>query len=88
MDEFNTRQPMNLRKRGIYLLPNLFTTGALFAGAATVLYTPVLWTGTMLKVADISLKQSINKAATELLIMPIPMAIKSQAKTFIDCFHQ
>ncbi len=32
LDEFNTRKPMNLRKRGIYLLPNLFTTGALFAG--------------------------------------------------------
>ncbi|MBI3221614.1 MAG: CDP-diacylglycerol--serine O-phosphatidyltransferase [Nitrosomonadales bacterium] len=32
MDEFNPRKPMNLRKRGIYLLPNLFTTGALFAG--------------------------------------------------------
>jgi CDP-diacylglycerol--serine O-phosphatidyltransferase len=32
MDEFSTRKPMNLRKRGIYLLPNLFTTGALFAG--------------------------------------------------------
>jgi len=32
MDEFNTRKSMNLRKRGIYLLPNLFTTGALFAG--------------------------------------------------------
>lgn len=32
MDEFNSRKPMNLRKRGIYLLPNLFTTGALFAG--------------------------------------------------------
>ncbi len=32
MDEFDTRKPMNLRKRGIYLLPNLFTTGALFAG--------------------------------------------------------
>ena len=32
MDEFNTRQPMNLRRRGIYLLPNLFTTAALFAG--------------------------------------------------------
>ncbi len=26
------RRPMTLRKRGIYLLPNLFTTGALFAG--------------------------------------------------------
>ncbi len=32
MDEFDTRKSMNLRKRGIYLLPNLFTTGALFAG--------------------------------------------------------
>ena len=32
MDEFDTRKSLNLRKRGIYLLPNLFTTGALFAG--------------------------------------------------------
>jgi len=32
MDEFNTRKSLNLRRRGIYLLPNLFTTGALFAG--------------------------------------------------------
>jgi CDP-diacylglycerol--serine O-phosphatidyltransferase len=32
MDEFNHRKPLSLHKRGIYLLPNLFTTGALFAG--------------------------------------------------------
>ncbi len=32
MDEFNQRKSLNLRKRSIYLLPNLFTTGALFAG--------------------------------------------------------
>ena len=32
MDDFKTQRPMNLRRRGIYLLPNLFTTGALFAG--------------------------------------------------------
>ncbi len=32
MDEPNQRKSMNLRRRGIYLLPNLFTTGALFAG--------------------------------------------------------
>lgn len=32
MDDFNHRKPLNLRRRGIYLLPNLFTTGALFAG--------------------------------------------------------
>lgn len=28
----NNRKSMDLRRRGIYLLPNLFTTGALFAG--------------------------------------------------------
>jgi CDP-diacylglycerol--serine O-phosphatidyltransferase len=32
MDEFDHRKPLSLRKRSIYLLPNLFTTGALFAG--------------------------------------------------------
>ncbi len=32
MDEFNNRKPLSLRRRGIYLLPNLLTTGALFAG--------------------------------------------------------
>ena len=32
MPEFNNRKPMDLRRRGIYLLPNLFTTAALFAG--------------------------------------------------------
>lgn len=66
---------------------SLFVSPAvLFAGAAAVLYTPLLWAGTSLKILDISLKQSINKAVTELLILPIPMAIKSQAKTFIDVF--
>jgi len=67
--------------RSLYVLP-----GALFAGAAAVLYSPVLWAGTTLKLFDISLKQSINKAATELLILPVPTAIKNQAKTFIDVF--
>ena len=67
--------------RSLFIFP-----GALFAGALAVLNTPVLWAGTTLKVLDISLKQSINKATTELLILPIPMAIKSHAKTFIDIF--
>ena len=39
MDEFNTRKPMMFRKRGIYLLPNLFTTGALFAGFFAIVQT-------------------------------------------------
>jgi len=32
MPELNNRKPMDLRRRGIYLLPNLFTTAALFSG--------------------------------------------------------
>lgn len=32
MPEINKRKPMDLRRRGIYLLPNLLTTAALFAG--------------------------------------------------------
>ncbi len=67
--------------RSLFVLP-----GALFAGASAVLYAPILWTGTALKLFDISLKQSINKAATELLILPIPQRIKSQVKTVIDVF--
>ncbi|MGB3077434.1 MAG: hypothetical protein WBB31_00030 [Saprospiraceae bacterium] len=67
--------------RSLFVLP-----GALFAGTLAVLNTPILWAGTTLKLLDISLKQSINKAATELLILPVPMAIKSQAKTYIDVF--
>ena len=67
--------------RTLFILPT-----TLFLGAATVLYTPVLWASTALKLFDISLKQSINKAATELLILPIPLAIKNQTKTFLDVF--
>ena len=32
MPDLNHRKPIDLRRRGIYLLPNLFTTAALFAG--------------------------------------------------------
>jgi len=32
MNDFNHRKGMSIRRRGIYLLPNLFTTAALFSG--------------------------------------------------------
>lgn len=32
MNDFNQRKGMSIRRRGIYLLPNLFTTAALFSG--------------------------------------------------------
>lgn len=45
---------------------------------------PELWVLVILKGIDGSFKQSLNKAAVELSIMPIPFHIKNQAKSFID----
>lgn len=67
--------------KSLFILPM-----ALFGGTTLLLITPVLWVGILLKLFDVSIKQSINKAAVELLILPIPLATKSQAKTFIDVF--
>ncbi|MCU4164382.1 hypothetical protein [Carboxylicivirga caseinilyticus] len=47
---------------------------------------PVLAVAVLLKMFDVSIKQSINKAATELLALPIPSGIKTQTKSFIDIF--
>lgn len=67
--------------RSLFILPMALLTGAL-----GVILAPVIAMGVLLKMFDISLKQSINKAATELLILPLPLKVKSQAKTFIDVF--
>ena len=40
----------------------------------------------LIRIADGSLKQSINKSATELLALPIPIDIKNRTKSFIDVF--
>lgn len=45
---------------------------------------PELWVIIIIKGLDGSFKQSINKAAAELSILPIPYPIKNQAKSFID----
>lgn len=65
--------------------PSLFflPVGILIGALAIWLY-PVLWAAILIKVSDGSFKQSINKAGIELLMLPIPSAIKPQAKTFID----
>lgn len=67
--------------RALFILP-----GALFLGTIGVIMLPVLALAITLKLLDVSLKQSINKAATELLVFPLSLAVKSQAKTFIDVF--
>ncbi len=65
----------------LYVLP-----GGVMVGSLALLFTPVLWAGIFTKLWEVSVKQSVNKAATELLALPIPASIKSQTKTFIDVF--
>lgn len=61
-----------------------FLPGAILIGAGLLFFIPELWAAIFIKLSDGSLKQSINKAAVELLALPIPSAIKNQTKTFID----
>ena len=53
-------------------------------GSLLFLTFPELWVLVIIKGIDGSFKQSLNKAAVELSIMPIPLNIKNQAKSFID----
>ncbi|WP_231567309.1 Npt1/Npt2 family nucleotide transporter [Lacinutrix sp. Hel_I_90] len=53
-------------------------------GCLLFLTFPELWVLVIIKGIDGSFKQSLNKAAVELSIMPIPYNIKNQAKSFID----
>jgi len=53
-------------------------------GSLLFLTFPELWVLVIIKGIDGSFKQSLNKAAVELSIMPIPLSIKNQAKSFID----
>ncbi len=58
-------------------------TGILI-GSILLLLLPQLWVVVFIKIVDGSLKQSVNKAATELLSIPIPIEIKKKTKTFTD----
>lgn len=53
-------------------------------GSLLFLTFPELWVLIVIKGIDGSFKQSLNKAAIELSIMPIPLHIKNQAKSYID----
>ena len=60
--------------------------GGVLLGSLVLLFSPMLWAAIFTKLWEVSVKQSINKSATELLSLPIPAAIKSQTKSFIDVF--
>ena len=62
----------------------LWLPSGILIGSILLLLIPQLWVIVFIKVVDGSLKQSVNKAATELLSIPIPIDIKKKTKTFTD----
>lgn len=80
---FITRRVVGVFGVGVSLF---FLPAGIFIGAVLVLFVPSLFAAIIIKMADGSLKQSINKSAVELLALPIPLAIKNKTKTFIDVF--
>lgn len=71
--------------RSVGVGPSLFFLPlGILVGAVAILVNPALWTGVLIKVSEGSFKQSIHKAGLELLILPIPSQIKTQAKSLID----
>ena len=62
----------------------LWLPSGILIGSILLLIIPQLWVIVFIKVVDGSLKQSVNKAATELLSIPIPIDIKKKTKTFTD----
>ncbi|MFT4972421.1 MAG: AAA family ATP:ADP antiporter [Saprospiraceae bacterium] len=62
----------------------LFLPAGILIGAVALLFAPALWAAILIKLSDGSFKQSIHKAAIELLALPIPPEIKKQTKTYID----
>ncbi len=56
----------------------------LLLGLFFLIFFPVLFFGILVKSFDGSLKQSIYKTGTELVIMPLSPSLRRKAKTFID----
>jgi len=60
---------------------------AIMLTAACLIFAPELLMAVIaMKMVDGSFKQSVNKSAMELLVLPINSEIKNQTKTFIDVF--
>ena len=71
---------------GLRVLPSGFGLGALLLVATTVLPLPMLGAAAAAMLLCDGFRFSVDKASTELLYLPIPRAVKDQAKPFIDTF--
>jgi len=79
-----TRIILNRFGVGISLL---FLPIAIATAVVCLIIAPELLAAVIvMKMADGALKQSVNKSAMELLVLPIPKDVKNQTKTFIDVF--
>lgn len=81
---FATRFLLSRLGVGISLL--LLPVSILLAVICLMIAPELLVAAIAMKMADGSFKQSINKSAIELLVLPISVDVKNQTKTFIDVF--
>ena len=70
---------------GLGLGPSLlFLPSALLAGLLSLLAWPGLTAATATRLAEASLRTSINQSSVQILYLPIPDAIKDKVKVFLD----
>ncbi len=69
-------------RSSLYILP----VSILLAAGVLIFFPELLTAAILLKMADGSIKQSINKASMELVIVPISKELKTKTKTYIDVF--
>lgn len=62
----------------------IFMPLGIVLGSILLLLIPELWVVVLIKIVEGSLKQSLNKAASELIIIPVSIEVRKHAKPFID----
>ena len=62
----------------------IFMPVGILLGSVLLLLIPELWVVVAIKIVEGSLKQSLNKAASELVVIPVPIEVRKHAKPFID----
>jgi ATP/ADP translocase len=71
---------------GLRVLPTGFGLGAIVLMATAFVPVPMLGAAAVAMLLCDGFRFSVDKASTELLYLPIPRAVKDQAKPFIDTF--
>jgi ATP/ADP translocase len=71
---------------GLRVLPTGFGLGAILLFTTTIVPVPLLGAAAVAMLLCDGFRFSVDKASTELLYLPVPRAVKDQAKPFIDTF--